>query len=1418
MFRSAIRNPKSDIRNQAAALAIVAAAFAAALLPPAARADVVLNEAYTRMPGSPSGEFIELYNNGASAHVFGSDDYLIVVQATAGSVEDIWPLDGLSIASNGFLLFGDDPITGPFAVPTVPDFPFHNAGGTAVANLGDDNPRAFAVVELGGAVPAKGDDIDADDDGVIDYPGLVVGTLTDGLLRSNPYIPAYAYFGSAEVAGCPNGFVRVPDGGATLEALAWDPDDPGGDVPATPDRTYPQPQMTGVVPDQGTNCEILTVTISGSGLVPAPADSTVKLTLSGSPDIYGEITGVTYGAALTVAFNLYHADPGLRDLVLTYPDGQDDTLPDALTVADDPDPSCDVGSPGHLFVSGYVSDNILEFDETGAFVRVFVDDVTPGGGFGAAGMAFGPNGNLFVCSFFGDSVREYDGTTGAFIGDAIPGTFDQASGYLQGAKRLLFTPDGRLLVAGWENDAVLAYDATTFEWLGTFAIGGPSPGGLDGPAGLALGPAGNVFVTAGPGGLTEYWAGKVLEYHAATGRLKRVVASGLEQTTWGLQVAANGNLWVVNYWGDADTHTIGKLLQLDGETGGIVTTADVEKPRGLTIGPNGNVFVAHLGEVLEFDGTTGQLIGPFASSGQLSHAEGIVFKPAPPDPLPAPTITNVSVSEHDACEPLTGVVVTGANLDAGATVMLKDPNEPIGTSGAVVTYVGVVTGASGDGASLTVDFDLDDGARMPGGLWDVVVQNPDGQADTLPAAIDVAPCWTAGEGNLFVLGYRHRGKTRDGLFEFDGAAGDLIGFVVEDPTLDGDDLRLSTGLAFGHDGNLLITARSPWNPQLGYYGSVLEYDGLTGRKLGTFVPAGTGGMMRPIEIRYGPNGDLFVLHSGAGVLEFHGLTGALVRDFVPSGTCGLYDVYELHFGHSGNLYVADSTRTANCDPYVFPNAGVHLFDGVTGACLANPLVPFTVLPESLKMELTSFAIGPRDGLLYLPINAACGTTDQGTVRVHDPDTGVLLGEPIPLTATLDAPKSAAFGPNGHLFVSHYLNGSGIISELNVPDAASGTWLGVFATQTNASGPSEANAIQFKPLLGDADGDWDRDLADFAAFQRAFGGPGVTPANYNDLTFDFDRDGDVDADDFTEFAQRMTPPKDWSPPTGPCCLPDGGCTENTTARECVVDLGGSWLGSAGGACPDDCPAFGACCSSIDGSCSVLTEAQCLASGGTYQGDGTTCGVDACPFGQYHNTISPMTQLALAGPGLQLADDLTLEGTGARDLTYLDLRVYGNGGGAFDVTVELWTDCPGNGGTVIPGTTFTFTGVPDDGYVYTLVADPVDPPVTIPDTVWMVATFSTPESGWIIAEQAETGTTANVYAWNLPPWACNRTFGGGAYAGLWANLVCQEGASKARGEEGLRPAAWGLRSGGDPVLRMERVETPQLISDVGSRIAE
>jgi len=111
-----------------------------------------------------------------------------------------------------------------------------------------------------------------------------------------------------------------------------------------------------------------------------------------------------------------------------------------------------------------------------------------------------------------------------------------------------------------------------------------------------------------------------------------------------------------------------------------------------------------------------------------------------------------------------------------------------------------------------------------------------------------------------------------------------------------------------------------------------------------------------------------------------------------------------------------------------------------------------------------------------------------------------------------------------------------------------------------------------PPFGDADGDGDIDLADFAAFQVCYSGPGVPygpgcgifdadldgDVDGHDLRVflvlldgraDFDHDLDIDADDWTLFAACLA---------GPGVPLAGGCEPGDLDTDGDVDLSPRWL--------------------------------------------------------------------------------------------------------------------------------------------------------------------------------------------------------------------------------------------------------------------
>ncbi|MCC6322132.1 MAG: hypothetical protein IT438_11935 [Phycisphaerales bacterium] len=79
--------------------------------------------------------------------------------------------------------------------------------------------------------------------------------------------------------------------------------------------------------------------------------------------------------------------------------------------------------------------------------------------------------------------------------------------------------------------------------------------------------------------------------------------------------------------------------------------------------------------------------------------------------------------------------------------------------------------------------------------------------------------------------------------------------------------------------------------------------------------------------------------------------------------------------------------------------------------------------------------------------------------------------------------------------------------------------------------------------------------------------------------------------------------------GACCVPGAGACFLSVEGACVdVTVGGAYQGDNTTCTPNRCP--GACCAA-DGTCSVLSSADCATAGGTYQGDLSVCAQVICP---------------------------------------------------------------------------------------------------------------------------------------------------------------------------------------------------------------
>lgn len=165
---------------------------------------------------------------------------------------------------------------------------------------------------------------------------------------------------------------------------------------------------------------------------------------------------------------------------------------------------------GALLVLDQNAGVIREYDRsTGAYLG---DRATLLAGSLFWGMEIGPNGNLFL-SRGDDAVYEYDINTGALVGTFVA----FGSGGLSDPRGMAFLPNGNLLVTSYANHKVLEYDAN-----GNFVRAFTDEFGFFNMQAVRVGPNGNVFIS----GQTGSGDGRVFEYHPELGKYYRSFVRG----------------------------------------------------------------------------------------------------------------------------------------------------------------------------------------------------------------------------------------------------------------------------------------------------------------------------------------------------------------------------------------------------------------------------------------------------------------------------------------------------------------------------------------------------------------------------------------------------------------------------------------------------------------------------------------------------------------------------------------------------------------------------------------------------------------------------------------------------------------------------------------------------------------------------
>jgi DNA-binding beta-propeller fold protein YncE len=123
--------------------------------------------------------------------------------------------------------------------------------------------------------------------------------------------------------------------------------------------------------------------------------------------------------------------------------------------------------------------------------------------------------------------------------------------------------------------------------------------------------------------------------------------------------------------------------------------------------------------------------------------------------------------------------------------------------------------------------------------------------------------------------------------------------------------------------------------------SVLEYDEITGAFIKTFISSGSGGLKEPLDLTFGPDGNLYVVSRATdSILKYNGTTGEFINAFVQSGSGGLKNPIDLDFGSDGNLYVSNSGLNGGFgEPAPINNSANNVlkYNGTTGEFINRPL-------------------------------------------------------------------------------------------------------------------------------------------------------------------------------------------------------------------------------------------------------------------------------------------------------------------------------------------------------------------------------------------------------------------------------------------------------------------------------------------------
>jgi DNA-binding beta-propeller fold protein YncE len=539
------------------------------------------------------------------------------------------------------------------------------------------------------------------------------------------------------------------------------------------------------------------------------------------------------------------------------------------------------GPDGNLYVTSGNTNQVLEYNgSTGAFVRAFVA-AGSGGLINPRDLTFGPDGNLYVSMWDSNSgakgVMRYQGPQGTSPGVPLPGSGQTAANFIAPSTpgllrplKVIFGPDGNLYLGDGQAFGILRFNGTTGGFIDTFVPAGW--GGLCAAYGMVFDADGRLDVASAGHGVHRYDA----QGNFIGDLLVDAVSPSL--SPMGMTLDSQGGLLI-----SCDSNTVarydrGVIVSLSGASATPVSVAYATADGSAVAGTD---YYAQSGVVTFAPGQTSRLI----LLGTQEEAR-----------LDGNETFSVQLSNP------TG----GATIAAGtATVTIVDPVRQFAVSDAAAiegdhtahsrgAFVQGIPGLSFINVTFGPDGNLY--ASTGGGPGEAGVDRYNG---TTGAFMDhfVTDGLTPGTRDpQFHGGYLYvESAFANQILRFDASTGALVDVFITGGTV------ALLNFTVGSDGNLYVVDKTS--------GGVVRYNGATGQSMGTFIAAGSGGLSGPRDLTFDPGQNyLYVASTGTNqILKYNAQTGAFVGVAASAGLSGPGDI---KFGPDGLLYVlsADNNR------------------------------------------------------------------------------------------------------------------------------------------------------------------------------------------------------------------------------------------------------------------------------------------------------------------------------------------------------------------------------------------------------------------------------------------------------------------------------------------------------------------------------